>query len=372
MKRFFFSAIALASLTAACTESGLIDKPEFYANEISFEPYIGKTPVTKAESIDEVYLQNSSSEKPAFHVYAFLHNSGETEPANVNVSKTFMSEDVWYDGTIWTYEGLEYWPDNRELAFVAYNYAAESCITSHPTPTTFEFTIEDDISRQVDLLATPFMMGLKDDADGDTKVNLVFKHLLSRVGFSVVASHPSEDVNIAIRSIKLCGNFPAVGNVDLRANANGLPYITPKSGTEVNSYSLFDDETCFEANSTLCVADGALPGKPIYANTDLDLTAGEWDERYTEIPGATDESRYMMIMPCQPGAEASIEVEYQLTSDIKRTARVPLSDWEFKAGYAYEFVLQVSTESIEFSAQMGGWDDSASNSPVLKPLDPSL
>ena len=369
MKRFFFSAIALAVMTTACTESGLIDTPALYVNEISFDPYIGKSPVTKAESIDELYLQNSSSEAPAFHVYAFLHNANETNAENVNVSKPYMSKDVWYDGESWTYEGLEYWPDNSALAFVAYNTAAESCITSQPTHTTFEFTVSDDISSQVDLLTTLFQMGEVDSQDGDKKVNLVFKHLLSRVGFSVIASSPSSDVHVAIRSIKLFGDFPAVGNVDLRkTNAEGLPFITPKADAIVNSYTLFDAETCFEISSDRCVATETLPGQPVFANTDLDLTADEWTERYTTIEGATDESRYMMIMPCEPGDNAYIEVEYQLTADIKRTAKVSLADWEFKAGYAYEFVLKVSTENIEFSAQMGGWTDSTPAIGSLVPL----
>ena len=108
MKRFIFSTIAIAAIATACTESGLIDTPDFYANEITFDPYIGKAPVTKAEDISADYLKISSKEDPAFHVYAFLHK-GET----VDVKNPFMDKDVWFDPNagesgsgVWRYDGL--------------------------------------------------------------------------------------------------------------------------------------------------------------------------------------------------------------------------------------------------------------------------
>lgn len=381
MKRFFFSVIATALAVSACTESGIIDTPEFYANEISFEPYFGKAPVTKAESIDFDYLtQKQSLDDPAFQVYAFLHATDLEDTTEVNVNNPYMNKEVWYvpqttdTQAYWTYEGLDFWPDGKDLAFVAYNSEANECITSHYPYTTIEFSIQDDVEDQVDLLVTPFKMGCRDLKEGDAKVELVFKHLLTRVGFSVAATKEDQGVDIAIRSIKLCGEFPVVGVVDMKKNVNGLPVIRAKEGTAtVESYSLFKGNECFEINSASCFDEKHVSvAMPIYTNSEFDPTEKEWDDMYEEIEGATDESRYMMIMPGNAGADARIEVEYQLTSDIKRTASVSLANWNFKAGFAYEFILKVSTESIDFSAQMGGWDDTLSNAPELDPLEPSL
>lgn len=374
MKRFIFSAIALAVMTTACTESGLIDTPAFYANEISFDPYIGNTPVTKAESIDLDYLKAA---EPAFHVYAYLHDPN-VQASDVNVSKPFMDKDVWFDDNkgIWVYDGLEYWP-NSLLAFVAYNSDADKCITKHATETEFEFTVKDVVEDQVDLLVTPFLLNQQDTETGNANVNLVFKHLLSRIGFSVVATNKTEDVRIAIRSIKLFGDFPSVGTVDLTqtktvtmssSETDTRPYITPKEGTLVKSYSLFDSEHCFEASSTDCTSTNELPGKPIFPNAELNMTETDWSERYKQMKDAVDKNRYMMIIPCNPGDNAYIEVEYQLTSDIKRTAKVPLKNWTFKEGFAYEFVLKVTTSSIEFSAEMGGWTGNTATAGPLIPL----
>ena len=386
MKRFIFSTIAIAAIATACTESGLIDTPDFYANEITFDPYIGKPPVTKAEDISADYLKISSKEDPAFHVYAFLHK-GET----VDVKNPFMDKDVWFDPNageggsgVWRYDGLEYWP-NTPLAFVAYNSDAETSITSHPSHTEFEFTVKDVVEQQVDLLATTFITNQIDSDEGNKNVNLVFKHLLSRVGFSVIPTTTSSNVDIAIRSIKIFGTFPSVGTVDLTLNREEVisegetdaqdvkeirPYITPKTGTTVDHYSLFDGNDCFVINSADCKDEttNAKVAKPIYPNSVLHLDQEEWENRYTALDDTDADNRYMMLIPCNPGADTYIEVEYQLTSDIKRTAKVQLDNWVFKPGFAYEFILKVSTDSIDFEAQMGGWTGSEAAAGPLIPL----
>lgn len=395
MKRFIFSAIAIAAVATACTESGLIDMPDFYASEITFDPYIGKAPVTKAEDIDADYLFDSSKEDPAFHVYAFLHKGVDASNNNapiIDFRNPFMDKDVWFDPNagesgagVWRYDGLEYWP-NTPLAFVAYNTDAESCITSHPSHTEFEFTVKDVIEDQVDLLITPFMPNQTDsDEGGNTNVNLVFKHVLSRIGFSVIPTSPSANVNIAIRSIKLYGTFPSVGTVDLTSNRDEViieatentqattekrPYITAKTGTNVDCYTLFDGNHCFEINSAACLSNNQIVAKPIYPNAELHVDQEKWSDRYVAMDEdeINPENRYMMLIPCNPGADTYIEVEYQLTSDIKRTAKVQLDNWVFKPGFAYEFILKVSTDSIDFEAQMGGWTGSEAAAGPLIPL----
>jgi hypothetical protein len=48
-------------------------------------------------------------------------------------------------------------------------------------------------------------------------------------------------------------------------------------------------------------------------------------------------------------------VEYTLGTETKnRYSKLPLdTDWEFKAGYAYEFVFKIATAAIEFEAEIG-------------------
>ena len=51
MKRFFFSLIALAAVAASCTQSALVETPDLNGTEITFNPYTGRTPVTRATDI---------------------------------------------------------------------------------------------------------------------------------------------------------------------------------------------------------------------------------------------------------------------------------------------------------------------------------
>ena len=88
MKRFIFSAIALMVVTTACTESGLIDAPQFYGSRIAFDTYIGKAPITKAESVDLSYLESNAS--GGARVYAFMCETGNRDLNTIDFSSAYM------------------------------------------------------------------------------------------------------------------------------------------------------------------------------------------------------------------------------------------------------------------------------------------
>jgi hypothetical protein len=383
MKRFFFSVMALAAVATACTESGLIDKPSFYANEISFDSYIGKAPQTKAETVDETYLQRTIANGGGVHVYGFLQEKGVTSASSIETSVPYMDAQLRYDipegasSQAWMYDDIAFWPEDKALAFAAYSLNAETngCISNHTDVTKFDFTVNDLVEDQVDLLAIPFMTN-KVDAGENNVVTLEFKHLLSRVGFTVLASHPSEDVDIAIQSIVLRGIFPKTGVVDLTSTGIIAPYYDGEVATEYDFFKDADDNTeaGFMINSSTCVADQSTnkKGEPIYPNVTMDLDLDpkdqtKWNTMYAAMSGTSKvNDRYMMIMPCT--VDAVIEVKYHLTADQPRIAKVALTNWEFKPGYAYEFVLKVSTQTIQFDADFGAWGGPITETQTLTPI----
>lgn len=349
MKRFIFSAIALVVAATACTESGLIDTPQLYSSEIVFDTYIGKIPVTKAESINLAYLKNTANNNPGgAQVYAFMTEKGNRNPVSVDYTSAYMNgELIWNNsGTApaWSYQvnGVSeevYWPGDVDMAFVAYNLAAESCIVDGTqTLTGFDFEIKDNVSDQVDLLVTP-MTFVQENNSGDTSVGLTFHHLLSRVGFSVVATSPNSNVDITIQSLKFYGTFPKKGKVDLTTTS---PVIEAYGNQVAESYNFFKSGESFTVNSNVCGSTvGANSG--IYANTN------------------NPSDRYMMLMPCQFD-NASIEVTYQLTGAESQDAEIPLGSVTLDPGRAYEFVLRVSTSAIEFSGVVEGeWEATGTN-----------
>lgn len=343
MKRFFFSAIALMVAATACTESGLIDTPDMYGSAIVFDTYLGKTPVTKAQNMGIDNLKSSYDDKGGAHLYSFMSTDNV-----VDYTSAFMNGNLGWDSSksVWNYqissdEGKTweteevYWPGDVDLVFAAYNLAADDCITGRSL-TGFDFTVQDDIADQVDLLATPLTL-VRESVNSDTSVGLTFYHLLSRVGFSVIATDPSDQVSITIQSLRLCGVFPKKGKVDLTASTS-RPSIEAYTTDKATGYDLF-------ATGEYCTKVTSVCGSTATEDSRIFADNGEKDERF------------MMLMPGQLDG-AKIEVMYQLSGADPQFGTVDLGNIHLKAGCAYEFVLEVATSAIKFSGVVeGDWDE---------------
>lgn len=342
MKRFIFSSIAMVLAATACTESGVIDTPSFYGNAIVFDTYIGKNPVTKAPNWGLTQLKEGTNK--GIKLYAFYQNPATLE---VDYSEAFMDGALYFSSAWAYYEGTQttstdvYWPEGHNLAFAAYSLNASNQITSSGDMTVFDFTVNDNVSSQVDLLAIP-LTSVSGNQSGDTRVTLNFHHLLSRVGYKVYAT--TGGVDIEIKSIRLCGAFPKKGKVDLKTVPAAIQPYTGDGAAYTYSYEFFDSGKSFKINSDNCSTTKDDAAR-IYANTSGAATVKD------------TEDYYMMIMPGFVD-NPYIEVTYTLAGSSENYAKVDLGNWTFKAGFAYEFVFKIATSSIEFSASVveGGWD----------------
>ena len=434
MKKALFIIVALASVAIGCTKSEVVKAPG-RGREIKFDTYVGKTPMTKAESADLAYVQRATAEG-GFQVYAFLHNYIEpttqtpaegdeifngsdtyVDPTNVGVSTAYMDKIVTWVGETpdntdtpdvnefkagyWDYDGVVYWPDHttsRKLAFAAYGLNVKDNIvwdndptvsgnekTKHPegqSYTKFTYTVPSAVADQKDLLVAPFLpnQGLSENQDAKP-VSINFKHLLSRVGFQVVANQTTDEVKIKIQEIKLVGNFPTTGKVDLK----GTGVITPNTADTdpfQTEYTFFPGDEYFITTSNEVPTD--IFANKIYVD-DPEGTAGE-DGTLPKVEEDNSDAsnRYMMIMPSQqakhmvynedgtPALDADgnvtyvdgqtlpgayIEVNYQLTDADPQKARVSLDNWTFAPGKSYVFVFKVSTYSIQFDVTVDNWNE---------------
>lgn len=394
MKRFIFSTIALLVAATACTESGIIDMPEFYGNPISFDTYIGKNPMTKADNVDINYLKGLDPNGNVYasaivgaQVYAYPCESDVTNKSAdiVDFGSAYLDGRLlWHDDPDNTKDGWRYnifknntWivdepymPSGKDLAVVAYNLGASNGTTpciSNETATGFTFTVKDNVAEQVDLLATPLTF-VSENVNGDTEVPIRFYHLLSRVGFKVLSTSSSA-TEIQISSIKLRGAFPKEGHVSLisaiatpssiQAQENPIPSIT--AATDENKYTyeynLFGSGEEFTIASSACVGGENNPGaQPIYANKKTN------DNTFV----GNQLNRYMMIMPGSQ-SNLSVEVSYKLAGEsITNVVNVNIGNINFRAGYAYEFILKIATAAIEFSGEVvvGDWTDPQTPTPL--------
>lgn len=401
MKRFIFSAIALAMTISACTESGLIDAPEFYGNPIVFDTYIGKVPMTKAENVDVSYLQKSTAAGGGIQIYAFKSPLDNTNRDYVDYSEAYMNGRLVYSSSIWNYQIEKentwvneeaYMPSGKDLAFVAHNLNAGISAKNNKD---FSFTVNDVVANQIDLLVTP--LTFVQEAGETTNVPLRFYHLLSRVGFKVLSTGGSTQIEIS--SIKLNGRFIKSGHVDMSlATAtpnldktgeepsidviNRIPAIAPDENggyakysvdnKEYDGYSFFGTNESFSINSSLC-----LDAKLIFNNKSVT------ENTPSSSIEALEANRYMMIMPGMVGNLADeedldqdgdnaefiiapyIEVIYKLGTEEK-TTKIPLAvnkgtdtvpqweNWIFEGGKAYEFIFKIMTATIEFEGVVEG------------------
>lgn len=338
MKRFFFLLIALAVATIGCTKSGLVEVPQTFETPISFDPYTGKAPTTKATIMDEDALKaDMATLKGGFHVSAFTRTGQD-----VNYGTPYMDENVWWaaatasggtdseepeddntetvadgdetqegegstSGTpsttpsgTWDYEGKAYWPEGA-LDFVAYGLNAERHMRFSSNKD-FTYTVPTFVSDQEDLIVSKPQPGMT-NVNG-AAINLPFYHLLSKVGFSLQTNDDPDNVTVKIKKIELNGNFFGEGTVDMTLvkdhdpdeNHEDLrPYITPVSTSKITSYSLFgtlktdtqnntstviyyDDKTAGSYDCFEISAAEAMEVTPIAATHTLTVTANPTDD----------------------------------------------------------------------------------------------
>lgn len=383
MKRFYFIAVALTALAVGCTKSNLVELPETLETPISFEPYAGKTPTTKASVMTGAILETYNAEAtPAFHVTAFIPNE---------YSKPYMDKDVWCltpssteettaTPATWKYSGMAYWPESK-LQFVAYGLNADKELPAGSQTSTIEFasnsltqftyTVSDLVSDQEDLIVAD---SLERSSQNGAAVNLQFQHLLSKVGFSLQTNQQNVVV-VTIKKVELKGNFFKTGTVNMLKKGDDLKVATTGEATST-SYSLFGelgtdnsivsyDPAATEGADYLCF-QGASVGPdtstPIYASHTLTTVVEEGvktDETIAENASADANNRYMMLIPCTPGttgSKATIDVIYQLTDAEEQKAKVELPEsFVFEKGKGYEFVLKVSTMAVSFQVEVIDW-----------------
>ena len=358
MKRFFFSLIALSAAAIGCTQSALLESPVTFNQEVSFSPYTGRTPVTKATAVVE---EAGLASTEGFNVYGFLKKEGETTPSlymnNVNVYSPSK------EGEDWTYDKLVYWPDvssKSTLSFVAYSSNAINKGLD-ATQTGFTYTVDRSVDNHVDLLATAYQEGLRLDSGEDKvangQVQLTFYHLLSRVGFQLYLNkNESAARSVKIENITFTGIMPNEGSLtftDYKGTATPKLKVESEDKSQIN-YTDFIKTPFETATST-----SAAVQTPIFRGVTQTVNG-------TTSVNIND--KYMMIMPhtIADGDNHEISVTYKVgtvsTNGTNNTVSYPTTSktvkaslptgFKFEAGKAYEFILKISTSAIKFEVDI--------------------
>ena len=413
MKRFFFMTIALAVAAISCTKSGLLESPQTYETPISFEPYTGKVPVTKATVVETENIQDDG-----FRVIGFVEDDANANAINSSSPRlkrvvTFGDHDNDTDTPEeWYYHVPMYWEQGQDMTFVAYGLNVNANKTAVTTTgdidenntgndnfkmaaaddyTKFTYTVPGTVAAQKDLVISPVMTD-NNSTKGTIAVRLY--HALSRIGFSVKTegNSASSSTYVTINDVAIVGGFATSATFDLSKIS------APAEGVKTLAYNLPNNEEEKPVNFT--------PAAPVRTEYQL-LTAAYTNEGKTgtadqnnaniktyTIYSGTEADRFMMIMPGAVGnvkdtedidedqdteelVSPYIRVKYQLPSAEDETTYIPLrtntgtaddpvyENFTFAPGKAYEFVFTVSTVAVGFDVTVGIWEPKDGN--TVKP-----
>lgn len=220
-KKFVMGIAAMAALTLVSCSSDDLDSfsDNSSKNEaISFDGYLGRSAVavngTRGSVQDKTTLRSAG-----FGVFG-KYTDGQTSDANF-----FKNQPVTCPGTKWTYSPLKYWPTQGKIDFFAYAPYKEGQTLKGNT-NTFDFTVEPKAADQIDLLWANATGKITENFEGTTKkkVNFLFKHALSRLGYTVKLSgnYSPDNATFTLKKITLAGSpdetkeaFYKTGTIDL-------------------------------------------------------------------------------------------------------------------------------------------------------------
>ena len=336
-KVIFISAIALAA-AVSCTKSEVVDTK--FNEQIGFETYLGRDAQTKA-AVETAKTIGSAG------VYGYyLGKDGSewsgTSDANLWNPLTLVVDTQTGKAVQPTDGDVRYWAnDTDEYAFLAYAPKTEVTVAAgekgqNPT---INYTVDTDLTKQVDVLCATPVHGSKTDINGAVALN--FKHTLSRL--TVKAKATAGNFDFHIRSIVLKGDFYSAGK---------LPLSAPTAWTDLTTTE--DTEYAFPA-----VATEVLP-KPETAGATVDY------KDYSGTVGETLGNSYLMMIPVNAAAhKATLTVVYYTSYEagdktmesIDYTKEFEIST-DFVMGKAYainlEFLQDLNNE-INFSVEVGEW-----------------
>lgn len=209
MKKFsvaFLSAITLVALTTGCSSTEILEEgPALQTGAITF----GTTNVAKASRAgNEVKGTLSNDEFDNFYVFG-TYNTSQLGTVNLFTGEAVSKQESGE----WTYEDTRYWLPDATYNFYGYSCGNQGEInqeTGKPANamlTNGVLQIKDyKLHASHDLIyAQAIGLSGKEYSDNPKKVDMQFRHILTRLKFSFHGEVPSDEYTMKVTNIKLSG-----------------------------------------------------------------------------------------------------------------------------------------------------------------------
>ncbi|MBE9488615.1 MAG: fimbrillin family protein [Bacteroidetes bacterium] len=319
MKKTLLIAILMTMTTfLSCTKNEIVNINQ--TDEIIFNAYTNSP--TKAEIID---TKNFSE----FNIYSYITadkylGASDLGKAYINNSH-YIKDDA---SKIWKHSDKYYWPINNEkihffavspLSNLISNY--QTSINSYPS---FDYTVEEKISTQKDLVISSLLNQTKYERDGN--INLKFKHALSQINFSIKGEANNfkyKVTNIELLNIKNKGKF------------------TFNSTEEFGTWNEQSGTAIYTLNLDNFIVDG-IESKPL-----------------------SKENETLILMPQKKTTNAKIKISYSImqaltnTEIFKGDKEVDISSiiWDKNSNIRYTLTLPLDGNEITFDTEVSDWED---------------
>ena len=308
MKKLLVSVLAIAGLVACSQEQTLVSK-----SPASME--FGVASLDKATRVDPSLTTDNLQ---GFNVWAWM----DSEDGNV-----LTAEDVERMGKGWGYVNTAYWLPGHNYSFAALapmdseNWTYNLNVADNGEDNTIDFKNIDGTEDLIYAFNTRSTVG-HDVGEDYPVLDLTFNHLLSKTKFTFVNGFATDNVTVQVTDVKMTAKNTA-------------------------TYSIKDAKWGEVAGEEITLAYGDT--EVIKAGDDCVVA----DERLT-IPAAAKTS-YEITYTVQVwyGKEPGFEGE-------GLTKKTTLTGWEFEQGKAYNFVAEITPESlnldeIEFEIKVIEW-----------------
>lgn len=336
-KNFFMGIAAMAALTlVSCSSDDLNSLSDNSSkNEaISFDGYLGRSAVavngSRGSELTKDALQESTEGFGVFGNYTSTDVTTTTYGENL-----FKNQQVTYDATAetpaWTYKPVKYWSPAGHIDFLA--YAPFDSNQKLKESSKLDFTVNSTITAQKDLL----WANAANKTNTDKPVTFIFKHALSRLGYTVKTSATAEGTSITLNQITLAGSNDGAKGAFYSA---GIIDLSKTSSTDLWTNLNSDTKLKFD-----------------WVSSNKELSSNETKN---------DETEYLFVIPQDfsqktTGAdELYVIVDYTISYSDGTTMKTKVYqklEKNFEQGKAYTLNLTIGLTPIEFDATVDTWTD---------------
>ena len=310
MKKLLVSVLAIAGLVACSQEQTLVSK-----SPASME--FGVASLDKATRVDPSLTDDNLQ---GFNVWAWM----DSEDGNV-----LTAEDVERMGKGWGYVNTAYWLPGHYYSFAALapmdsaNWTYNLNVADNGEDNTIDFKNIDGTEDLIYAFNTRSTVGEPVGKDYPV-LDLTFNHLLSKTKFTFVNGFATDNVTVQVTDVKMTAKNTATYSIEKKAwgEVTGEEITLAYGDTEV----IAAGDKCVVADERLTIPAAAA------TSYEITYTVQVW---YGKEPGFKPEGL---------------------------TKTTTLTGWEFVQGKAYNFVAEITPESlnldeIEFTVVVNEWDE---------------